>query len=84
MSWFKKYFLNYFWLSIVLILVSILIETNTSNKYCNVFASLLETLGMAAFVAAIFNFTIETTDFIEKIKDCIWKELLLKRIFFPT
>lgn len=83
MSWFKKYFLNYFWLSIVLILVSILIETNTSNKYCNVFASLLETLGMAAFVAAIFNFTIETTDFIEKIKD-ILERIVVKKNFLSN
>jgi hypothetical protein len=66
MSWFKRYFLNYFWLSIVLILSSILINKSNPDTYYEVLASLFETLGMAAFVAALFNFTIETTDFINK------------------
>lgn len=83
MKWFKKYFLNYFWLSIVLILISILIKNNVTNIYCKVFASMLETLGMAAFVAAIFNFTIETTDFIEKIKD-ILEKIVIKKNFLSN
>lgn len=80
MNWFKRYFLNYFWLSIVLILLSILIKKSDNGIYCEVLASLFETLGMAAFVAALFNFTIETTDFIDKIKE-ILERIVIKKNF---
>ncbi len=83
MNFFKKYFLNYFWLSVVLILISILINKSTSDIYWNVLSSLLETLGMAAFVAALFNFTIETTDFIEKIKE-ILERIVVKKNFLSN
>lgn len=80
---FKKFFINYFWLSILLILLSLLIEQETKNTYLLIFSSLLETLGMATFVAALFNFTLETTDFLDNIKELL-ENIVAKKNFLSN
>lgn len=80
-KWFKKYFINYFWLGICLILLSSLLQEPSEKSYFIKIISLLcETLGAASFVAALFNFTVETTDFVNKIRD-ILENIVIKKDF---
>lgn len=80
---FKKFFLNYFWLSLLLILVSLLIEQETKNNYLLLLSSMLETLGMATFVAALFNFTLETTSFLQNVKTLL-ENIVVKKNFLSN
>lgn len=66
-----------------MILLSILIDIQTKNHYWHIVTSLLETLGAATFVAALFNFTLETTDFLEKIKDLL-ENIVIKKNFLSN
>ncbi|QKF66015.1 putative membrane protein [Arcobacter venerupis] len=79
----KKFFINYFWLSILLIVISILITQQTQNSYLLILSSLFETLGMATFVAALFNFTLETTDFLDNIRELL-ENIVVKKNFLSN
>lgn len=81
---FKKFFINFFWLGIVLILLSILIGKSldiNSSWYLGV--KFLETIGLAVFVASLFTFTFESVSFQEKMQEIVEK-IVLKRTFLSN
>ncbi|WP_373020986.1 hypothetical protein, partial [Thiomicrorhabdus sp.] len=80
---FKNFFLNYFWFGLVLILVGMLISAESTNKYCQLLSQLLNTLGLAMFVAALFSFSFESVAFQQKMQSIVEK-IVLARAFLNT
>lgn len=77
---FKKFFLNYFWLGLLLIVISMFIKEATTCEYWLLLQKLLETIGIAIFIASLFSFTFESVSFQNKMKDIVEK-IVLKRAF---
>lgn len=78
---FKRFFINYFWLGVVLILISMQInEPDAPNSYWNMASRFMETIGLAVFVASLFSFTFESVSFQEKMQEIVEK-IVLKRTF---
>ena len=78
---FKNFFINYFWMGIILILGSMLIgELIPTNTYSSIFVRFMETIGLAVFVASLFSFTFESVSFQEKMQDIV-ENIVLKRTF---
>lgn len=83
----KDYFLNFFWLGIVLLLISIIINIEypsvNSNNYFLILAKFMEGLGIALIVASVFTFASSTIEFMEKIKGLL-EDIILKRNFLSN
>jgi len=77
---FKSFFLNYFWLGLLFIIISMFIGEVTSNEYWGLSAKLLETIGIAIFIASLFSFTFESVSFQDKMQNIVEK-IVLKRAF---
>ncbi|MAC83960.1 MAG: hypothetical protein CL624_07475 [Arcobacter sp.] len=77
---FKNFFLNYFWLGLIFILTSMFINEVSSNEYWKLSAKLLETIGIAMFIASLFSFTFESVSFQDKMQNIVEK-IVLKRAF---
>lgn len=77
---FKGYFLNYFWLGLIFIITSLYIVEITNHEYLKFFAKLIETIGMAIFIASLFSFTFESVSFQNKMQSIVEK-IVLKRAF---
>lgn len=77
---FKKFFINYFWLGIILIVISMFIKEVTCLYYWVLFSKFIETIGMAIFVASLFSFTFESVSFQNRMQDIVEK-IVLKRTF---
>jgi hypothetical protein len=78
----KKFFLNYIWIGLVLVLISIILDLSNCYKtiFLNVVIELLLTIGIAIMIAAIFTFASSTSEFIEKIRSFL-EDLIIKRNF---
>ncbi|MDD3855698.1 hypothetical protein [Sulfurimonas sp.] len=77
---FKEHFINYFWIGLVFILLSMYFATLTENKDFLLFWKIIETLGIAIFVAGLFSFTFESDSFQTKMQDIV-ERIVLKRAF---
>ncbi len=82
---FRKFFINYFWLGLVVVLISLLIDAyalkgNDGIRYVAVFVSLMETVGIAIMVASIFTFASGSSDFVDRIKSLL-ESIVVKRNF---
>jgi len=77
---FKDFFLNYFWLGLIFIITSMFINEITCNEYWLLTSKLLETIGMAMFIASLFSFTFESISFQNKMQNIVEK-IVLKRAF---
>ncbi len=81
---FKNFFLNYFWMGIVLILLSIIItEALKLNGYWEILAKLIETIGIAIFIASLFSWTFESVSFQNRMEKIVEK-IVLKRTFLKN
>lgn len=79
-SVFKDNFTNYFWIGLFLIIMSMYLSSFTLNKEYLLVLKIVETIGMAVFVAGLFSFTFETLSFQLKMQDIVEK-IVLKRAF---
>lgn len=79
---FKRAFLNYFWIGILLCLTSIIIEQyyDPPDFKTLVLINLLSAIGISIIVASIFTFATDTSSFINRIKDFL-EEIVIKRTF---
>lgn len=77
-----KLFSNYFWLGIVLILLSIIISLNFNEIpfWVSICMRLLEAVGVAVLVASIFTYASGTSEFIDKIK-LLLQDIVINRNF---
>lgn len=82
--WLKKFFVNYIWLGVAIVLVSALIDAHypadKRSFWLIVLISLLTTIGVSVLVAAIFSFASATYDFVEKIRSLL-EDIIVKRNF---
>ncbi len=82
---FRKFFVNYFWLGLVVVLVSLLVdayavEGGDDVRYVSVLISLMETVGIAIMVASIFTFASGSSEFVDRIKSLL-ESIVVKRNF---
>lgn len=82
---FKTFFINYFWIGIMLIFFSILIgkDIDATSTYLILLTKLFETVGIAIVVASLFSFTFESMSFQDKMQDIV-ENIVLKRTFLSN
>jgi len=86
MTWelIKKFFLNYIWLGIILLLVSIILEllypSTSRHFFINLLILVLNYVGIAIIVSAIFSFASGTSQFMEQIKSLL-ESIVIKKNF---
>lgn len=78
----KKFFINYLWLGVVLILIAIIIDVSnpTKSMLTTVCIQLLNAIGVSILVASIFTFASGTSEFVDKIKGLL-EDIIIKRNF---
>ena len=85
--WLKKFFFTYFWLGIVFLLISIIIDLNypsNDRKYwLSITMKLIEATGASILIASIFTFASGTSDFIDKIKELL-EDIVVRRNFLAN
>lgn len=78
---FKEFFLNYFWLGLVIILAAVIInEKCPESESISIITNVLESIGIAIMVASIFTFASGTSGFVEKMKSLL-EDIIIKRDF---
>lgn len=82
-NYFKNFFLNFFWLGLIFILISMYIGEITENHYWLLFSKLIETIGIAIFVASLFSFAFESVGFQQRMQEIVEK-IVLKRTFLSN
>lgn len=86
-NWLKKFFLNYLWIGIALLLLSIILDLNyptvTRNYATTVGIKLIEATGLSIFIAAIFTFASGTSDFVNKIRIFL-EDIIVRRNFLAN
>lgn len=78
----QKYFLNYLWMGVVVVLITIVMDLKIQNKdiILLIIIKLLESIGISIIVASIFTFASGTSQFVNKIKQLL-QEIVLSRDF---
>lgn len=81
-TWLKRFFLNYFWLGVVLILLAIILDLKLADKTLieNTAISLIETLGISIMIASIFTFAASTSEFTNKLTSLL-RDIVIDRNF---
>jgi len=79
----KDFFTKWFYISIILILVGILISTipsenSTLSFLIEILSKIIESVGIAILIANIFSFTIGTQDFLNYIRERLIKIVISK------
>jgi hypothetical protein len=77
-----KDFRHYFWIGIILILISLFLQLYIVNKnlWWNILILFLQTIGVSMFVASLFSFVVDSYSFQEKLKELV-EHIVLKRDF---
>lgn len=81
-EWLKSFFLNYSWLGLFIISISIFISIKfkPTSLEINILLKILESIGISVLIASIFTFASGTNLFIDKIKE-ILKDIVVSRNF---
>ena len=84
-SWFKHIFINYFWVGLVIILLSIVIDSCYSAHpfWLDVIVKTLEAVGISVLVASIFTFASGTSEFVNKIQNLL-QDIIIHRNFLSN
>ncbi|MES2534763.1 MAG: hypothetical protein V4632_02725 [Pseudomonadota bacterium] len=86
-NWLRAFFLNYLWLGITILLVSILLEKSypeqTRIYWLSIAIKLIEGIGISILIASIFTFASGTSEFIEKIKSLL-EDIVVRREFLAN
>lgn len=80
--WLGFFFSNYLWLGIVLVLLSIIIDSQISDSplWVSISIKLVESIGIAVVVASIFTFASGTSEFVNKIRELL-QDIVVSRNF---
>lgn len=80
----KKFFLNYIWIGIVLLLLSIILEllypAASRHFFINLLILIFNYVGIAIIVSAIFSYASGTSQFMDQIKSLL-ETIVIKRNF---
>lgn len=78
-----KHFALYFFISILLILISELLKSERYNFLPDYIIALIQSLGLSLFIATLFSFIAGTSSFMEIIKKFL-EDIILKRNFLSN
>ena len=85
--WLRKFFATYFWLGVVLLLLSIILDLNYPQKdrayWFSIVMKLIEATGASILIASIFTFASGTSDFVDKIKELL-EDIVVRRNFLAN
>lgn len=85
--WLKRFFFNYVWIGIALLLVSIILDldnpSGTRTYAYSILIKGLEAIGLSVLIAAIFSFASGTSEFIEKIRGLL-EDIIVRRNFLAN
>ena len=85
--WLRKFFATYFWLGVVLLLLSIILDLNYPFQgrahWFSITIKLIETIGASILIASIFTFASGTSDFVDKIKELL-EDIVVRRNFLAN
>ena len=81
----SKDFRHYFWIGILLILLSLFLQVYYKQYYAvnilfKIVVILLQTLGISMFIASLFSFVVDSYSFQEKLRKLV-EDIVLKRDF---
>ena len=83
-KWIISFFLNYVWIGIVLLLISIVLEienpSSTRHYLINITILVFNYVGVAIIISAIFSFASGTSAFIDQIRGLL-ESIVIKRNF---
>lgn len=81
-TWMKFFFSNYLWLGIVLVLLSIVLaeQFKIADLWFTSITGLIQSIGIAIVVAAIFTFAAGTSEFVNKIRELL-QDIVVSRNF---
>ena len=81
-DWLKRFFFNYLWLGVSLLLISIIIDLSYPQKstYISILYKLIEGIGVSILIASIFSYASSTYDFVERIRGLL-EDIIIKRNF---
>ncbi|MBK8890991.1 MAG: hypothetical protein IPN75_11730 [Dechloromonas sp.] len=81
-AWMRFFFSNYLWLGIVLVLLSIVLEGQfkITDLWFTSLTGLIQNIGIAIVVAAIFTFAAGTSEFVNKIRELL-QDIVVSRNF---
>jgi len=79
---FQKFFINYFWVGVVVVLIAIIIDNKWEYSGIEkiVFIDLFKTVGISIIVASIFSYASGTNQFISSIKRLL-ERIVIQRDF---
>jgi len=79
---FKRFFLNYFWLGVALLLLAIILDLKITNQTLidKSVITFLETFGVSIMIASIFTFASGTSQFTNKITSLL-RDIVIDRNF---
>jgi len=81
----KRFFLNYCWIGIIVILLTIIVDLNLSAQTLiqRICIELFKTIGISIVVASVFSWASESSEFIDKIQKLL-KTIVVKRDFLSN
>ncbi|AFV98181.1 MULTISPECIES: hypothetical protein [unclassified Sulfuricurvum] len=82
---FKAFFINYFWLGLLLVLLSLLINQNIKPTmvYLVLTVKTFETVGISLLIASLFSYTFESISFQDKMQNIVEK-IVIKKSFLSN
>lgn len=85
--WLRRFFATYFWLGVVILLLSIILDLNYPSKdrayWFSIVMKLIEATGVSILIASIFTFASGTSDFVDKIKELL-EDIVVRRNFLAN
>lgn len=86
-NWLRSFFLNYLWLGIAILLISILMDKSYPEParayWVSIFIKVIEGIGVAILIASIFTFASGTSEFVGKIK-ALLESIVIRRDFLAN
>lgn len=86
-QWLKKFFLNYLWLGVAILLIAIILDKSYPEPcrgyWLGVLLKLIEGVGVSILIAAIFTFASGTSEFINSIRTLL-EDIIIKRNFLAN
>lgn len=87
LNWLRTFFINYLWLGIAILLISILLDKSYPEQarvyWLTVFIKLLEGMGVSILIASIFTFASGTSEFVERIRSLL-EDIVIRRDFLAN
>lgn len=86
-NWLRAFFINYLWLGIVFLLISILLDKSfpepSRSYWVTISIKLIEGVGVSVLIASVFTFASETSAFVDKIRSLL-EDIVVRRDFLAN